>query len=296
MGIVVSVVLALLAAISNAVASVLQRLANVQEADTGSGGVRSLLHLLRNPIWLGGFAAVLASFGLQAGALDHGEVSLVQPLLLLELPITLVLASRVLGRSLPRGDWPAIAAMTAGVALLLFCLSPRGGKPVEVDGEAWSAGAVAVCVVLFLLLIAAARAAATGRAALLGVASGVSFAATAVLMAAALAHGLDHLFQQWQTYCMALAGLTAMVLLQEALRAGPLLVVQPGVTLSDPAVAILLGVALFGEQARAGPWLIGEVAGAAGVAWGTWRLSRSPVLDAEPDATRGAAAPAPTGG
>lgn len=277
----VTVLLAVLAALSNAVASVLQRLANRQEVGTGSGGLRGLVNLLRRRSWLLGFGAVLVSFGLQAGALSGGQVAAVQTLLLLELPVALVLGSRVFHRPLTRREWPAIAAMTVGVATLLICLSPRGGEPRQVDGFAWTLSGVAVGALLLVLLVLALRAERVLRAALLGAASGVTFAVTAVLMTAALADGWSRLLLTWQTYVMALAGLAALVLLQEALRSGRLLAVQPGVTLSDPSVAIIFGVLLFGETVRRGPWLAGDAAGAMLVAWGTWRLCHSPLLEDE---------------
>lgn len=275
----VTVLLAVLAALSNAVASVLQRLANREEAGSGSGWLRGLVNLLRRRSWQLGFGAVLVSFGLQAGALSGGQVAVVQTLLLLELPVALVLGSRVFHRRLTRQEWPAIAAMTAGVATLLICLSPHGGHPRQVDGFAWAVSGAAVGTVLLVLLVVALRAEKVLRAALLGVASGISFAVTAALMTAALAGGWSRLLVTWQTYGMAFTGLTALVLLQEALRSGRLIAVQPGVTLSDPSVAIVFGVLLFGETVRRGPWLVGDAAGAILVAWGTWQLSHSPLLE-----------------
>jgi hypothetical protein len=113
-----------------------------------------------------------------------------------------------------------------------------------------------------------------------GVGAGISFALTATFMSGALAEGVSWgLFVRWQTYLVAVAGITAMVTLQEGLQAGSLVLVQPGVTLADPVVAVVLGVLLFGERVRTGFWLVGAVVGAAGVAWGVLMLSRSPVAD-----------------
>ena len=63
----------------------------------------------------------------QATALSIGAVAQVQLIIILELPFTLVLASIVLGGPLNTREWTAIAAMTVGVALLLYMLEPRGG-------------------------------------------------------------------------------------------------------------------------------------------------------------------------
>ncbi len=273
-----SVLLAVLAAASNALASVLQRKANRDEAEVGSSGWRSLAHLLRRPLWLGGLSGVLVSFALQASALSLGALSLVQPVLSMELPLTLVLASRVFQRPLARRDWVAIFAMSGGLALLLLGLQPHGGDPARPSGTAWLLGAGTAGLLLLLLVVLAFASKGSSRAALLGMASGVSFALTAVFMSAGLAAGLPEAFTHWQTYLLALTGLVAMLLLQVALRTGSLVAVQPGVTLADPVVAILLGVLLFSEQVRAGVWLIADGAGALALAGGTFRLAYSPVF------------------
>lgn len=51
--------------------------------------------LAHEPIWFGGVLAVIVGFLLQASALGNGELSVVEPILVLELPATLILASRV---------------------------------------------------------------------------------------------------------------------------------------------------------------------------------------------------------
>lgn len=278
-----SVLLAVLAATSNALASVLQRKANRDEVADNGSGLRSIVHLLRRPLWLAGLAAVIASFGLQAGALASGELALVQPLLALELPLTIVLASWMFSRRLPRRNWLDILAMSGGLALLLLALLPQGGDPRHPGAVAWLAGAGGAGLLVLLLLGAARAATGSRRAALLGMASGVSFALTALFMSAALAGGLAGIFTRWQTYLVAVSGLVAMLLLQEALQAGSLVAVQPGVTLVDPVVAILLGVLLFHEQVRTGWWVLPEVAGAVAIGWGTLQLSRSSVVADEPE-------------
>jgi drug/metabolite transporter (DMT)-like permease len=283
-----SVALAVLAAASNACSSVLQREANKREVDAQRSGVAGLVHLLRQPLWLWGIAAVILSFLLQGAALDLGQLAEVQPLLSLELPMTLLLASRVFHRRMSRRTWADIVTMSAGMALFLVALSPSGGDPTSPDGRAWASASGVTGGVVVVLVVAGWRTRGASRAALLGVASGVSFALTAMFMDGTLGAGLSwDVFTRWQTYLVVAAGLTAMAVLQEALRAGSLVVVQPGVTLADPVVAVLLGALLFDEHLRVGPWLVAELAGAAAVAWGAIRLSRSPVVNEDDAAGAG---------
>jgi hypothetical protein len=67
-----------------------------------------------------------------------------------------------------------------------------------------------------------------------------------------------------------------MLLATHALAAGPLAASQPGFTILDPLWAGLLGVFLFSEHIRTGPWdLAGEALALALVVAGASGLSRS---------------------
>jgi drug/metabolite transporter (DMT)-like permease len=292
---VLTIVFALLAAATNALSSVLQRKANVREAQANRTGLAGLTDLLRQPPWLLGIAAMIASFVLQAAALRTGELSEVQPLMAMELPITLLLASIAFHQKLGRQAWGGIAGMTIGMAVFLFALQPSPGQPLRASGVAWAlstgvTGAVVVALAVLAFLLRGQR-----RAALLGAAAGVAFALTAVFMSAALASGVSwNLFSQWQTYLVVASGLCAVLLLQEGMQAGSLVAVQPGVTLVDPVVAVTLGVFLFQETVRAGGWIVVEALSAVAIGWAVVRLSRSPVAGEDPDADQGPGGQAPT--
>jgi len=74
-------VLALGAALANALTSVFQR-KGVQAAPAGTTLRLSLItYALRRGIWLAGFALMIVSFLLQAVALHFGRLSEVQPIL-----------------------------------------------------------------------------------------------------------------------------------------------------------------------------------------------------------------------
>jgi hypothetical protein len=117
------------------------------------------------------------------------------------------------------------------------------------------------------------------RAQLLGVASGMGFALSAVFISADLANGFGwFLLVQWQTYAMLGSSIVAMVCLQWGMQAGTLVAVQPGVTLADPVVAIALGTALFGESVRGGLWLVPAVIAGVAVVYEVFALSRSEAI------------------
>jgi drug/metabolite transporter (DMT)-like permease len=271
---VLTVLFALLAAATNAGSSVMQRQANRETAESQASGLRSITTLVQRPVWLAGMAMALLSFGFGAAALSAGQVSTVQLLMSLELPITLVLAARLFHRPLSKLDWAAVLAMTGGMVVLLTSLQPTGGTH-QVTALDWLLGIGVAAAVLVALLVIGRRKPGTPRAALFGVASGVSFALTAVFMSDALAPGLSWgLLARWQTYLVPVAGLGAILILQWAMQAGPLVAVQPGVTLADPLVAVVLGVQLFDERVRTGIWLFPELIAALAVVGGTFLLSR----------------------
>jgi uncharacterized membrane protein len=78
-------VLAVAAALSNALCSVFQRM-GVEDAPEESTMRLSLLaHAIRRGVWLLGFGFMICAFLLQAFALHIGRLSVVQPILTMEL-------------------------------------------------------------------------------------------------------------------------------------------------------------------------------------------------------------------
>jgi drug/metabolite transporter (DMT)-like permease len=314
--------LAVLAACANAASSVLQRKAG-RRIPTGQNlSPRLIWSLVHEPVWFGGVLAVTVGFLLQAAALGRGQLSLVEPVLVLELPATLLLATRVFHARLHRREWGSAAAMAAGLAALLYALSPSGGRPQDVRWYAWMI-AIGINLAFVAAMVACGRRGPAGQgphsgrrgsagprprsyqssalqAAVLAVGAGAAFGLTAALMksmTSAFARGMAALFSSWQLYAMVVAGIGAMFLVQFAMNAGRLVTAQPGLTLTDPIVSILWGVIVFDEQVRTGWFLVLAVAGGLVMACAVLVLARSPLLSGESarqerpdeDATRGSA-------
>lgn len=271
------ILLILAAAVMNAVASVCQRRASRDESDDRGGGVRLVLDLLQRPVWLAGITAMVAGFLLQAVALTVGGIALVQPLLVAELPLTLLLGSWVFHSGLHRRAWVAIGGLALGLAMFVFGLSPTGGDPGATPLALWLvAGGLVVAIVVALVLLA--RRLRASKAALLGVATGAAFGLVASLVAGAGAAwsdgGFGLLATSWQTYAAIVVGPLSFFLLQNALQAGSLVASQPGFTLVNPLVAVLWGILVFGEQPRGGAWFALTAAGACLITAATILLMR----------------------
>jgi drug/metabolite transporter (DMT)-like permease len=278
---VLGYVLAVAAAAMNAVAAVLQRKAERDEPTSRAFSVGLLLDVVRRPAWLTGIVAVVVSFAFEAVALTVSPVSVVQPLLVSELPMTLLLASIVFRRRIAARDWWSVAALAVGLAVFSFCLAPTGGRPLAAPLWAWIVGLTACLALSGVLTVAGSRTKGGRRAALLGLATGIGFGTTAVLVAAtgaAATGGIVPMLLTWQTYALVVIGPLSFFLLQNTLQAGALVASQPGMTLSNPLLAMAWGLAVFGEHARGGGWVAGEVVGMALIAAGTFTLVRSPVL------------------
>lgn len=292
-----SVVFALGAAFSNALATVLQRKAALTVPRSQGLRVGLLFDLLRRPVWLGGMLAVVGAAVCQAVALATGPLTVVQPLFVLELPLALMIATVVLHRRLPPRGWLAVTAVVAGLAVALAAASP--GNLTQVAPHRWVlALAVSVGAVVALSLAALRRPEGRARAACLGAATAICYAVTAALMKAST-HTLDEdgivaFFTAWETYAFAAAGVCALFLLENAMQAGPLVASQPALTLGDAAVSLALGITLYEEEVRSGWWLLPQLFGVVLIAAGVLALSRIPLtqsLVAPDESERGARVP-----
>ncbi|MFB0629314.1 DMT family transporter [Streptomyces sp. AB3(2024)] len=279
MGFVLPVLFALFAAFSNALATVLQRRASptVPQSDGFRFGL--VLDLLRRPVWIGGFLAVIAAGVGQAAALATGALSLVQPLFVLELPLALLIASLVGRNRLPGVLWLAVAAVVAGLGTVPVAASPTGNR-THVPLDRWVM-ALPACTAAVAVLAAAGLRRRPGRmrAGCLGAATAVCYALTAALMKSAVhalsEGGVGAFLTTWETYGFAASGICAVLLLEHAMQGGPLVASQPALTLGDAGVSVALGVLLYEEHLRTHWWLVPQLLGLALICAGVLALARS---------------------
>lgn len=275
-----SLALAVIAAGCNALSSVLQRRANREESLPF--GRRMLLDLVRRPMWLGGFLALIVSFVLQATALRFGPLASVEPVLAAELPLTLLLAGWVLGQRVSGADGATAVVMAAGLAAFLLGLGPSGGSVAQADAAPKVLATAATAGGITALVVLARNGPGRLAGAVYGAAAGSGFGLSAALMKISVASirsgHIAAVLGRWELYGMVVAGVAALVLVQAALRAGTLVAVQPGLTLLDPLVSVAWGTVVLGERVNGG-WMIGvAAAGAAVMVGAVVRMSRSTAL------------------
>ena len=217
----------------------------------------------------------------QAIALATGPVALVQPIFIIELPFTLLVASRLAHRTLPRMTWWAVGLVTVALGVGLAAAAPSGGG-TDASARVWAAALVVTGIFQAVVITVGVKARGNVRAAAFGLAAACGYALTATLLksaVAALDHGIGPFFSTWQLYATAVAGVGALFLLQNALQAGSLVYVQPPLTLGDALISSFYGVFVFGENVRTGGWLLAvEIVAVIAVAIGCIELSRSLAL------------------
>lgn len=285
----IEILLALVAGLFTASASVAQRAAAAPAPGELRFSWRLVVYLMRRPVWFFGILCMIGGFVFQLAALHFGGLSLVEPVIASELLFVFAyLALRHRGRVQAR-DWMAAGGMAASLGGFLYLADPSGGSTRNATADAWvlAAGAVvalaALAAGLSVVRLPGGRTPTPARkAALLSVSAGAMWGFVAAVikeLASHVAQGPSAVFANWSPYVLFLAGACAMFVVSNAFHAGPLAASQPGLTIVEPLVASLLGVSLFGEQVRHGPLeLAGEAALLMILVASVVLLSRSPMI------------------
>lgn len=251
----IAVVAALVAATCFASSTVTQhRAASTAPEDSGTG-VRLVLALLRQPLWLLGLVFGLAGAALQTVAVSQGALLVVQPLLVTGLLIALPLSVVVEGRRPATAEWVWAGAVVVGLAVFLVSAQPGGGSAVA------QAPALRVCVIAGAAAVVAAAALSRAgggryRALLLGLGGGTSLGLAGALLKEVTGRfevaGVLGALGSWPLWALLAAGATGVVLNQSSYRVGVLTASQPAITIAEPVAAAVVGAVAFGERLSAG--------------------------------------------
>jgi drug/metabolite transporter (DMT)-like permease len=290
----ISILFAVLTALCNGTASVLQRRAAANAPEEEALRLSLMLDLIRRPIWLAGILATTAAAVCQAVALATGPIAIVQPIFVIELPFTLLLGGLLFHSSFSRDIWQAVAAVAGGLALFLFSAAPSGGTD-SVSGGRWFLALLASGLFLAVTLGIGLRTRGNARAASFGLSAACGYALTAATLKDAMGrldHGAAALFTGWQLYATIALGAGSLFVLQNALQAGSLAASQPMLSIGDALISTSYGVTLFSESLRTGWWLIPQIAGMGLVLAGCIGLTRSKLADNMAERPKGRGMPA----
>jgi hypothetical protein len=285
----VTFILALLAAMAFGASVALQERAATCVPHVHALKVGLLMRLVQRPIWLLGLVASGLGFLLQALALRHGSLVVVQLVMTTTLIFALATVAFWAREPLRHAEWLAVGAIVAGLIGFLVFAAPDVDSVARASGKAWWTSAAIAVVAVGLPALSALRTAGGHRAARLGLAAGISNGFVAVLtkaFAQDLHEGVS-IVRDWPMWGLVAAGIPAVLLVQSVYQSGRLNVSLPIVVVVEPAVASLAGIVLFGEAITLdGTKTIGVVGSVVVTAVGLWWLAGHPRLAAMATAPR----------
>jgi drug/metabolite transporter (DMT)-like permease len=229
-----------------------------------------------------------AGWVLQAAALNHGPLVVVQSITTLSLVIALPLGTRVTHQRVGRRETAGAAAVLIGIVVFLSSGSPKGGNLHPAASAWWAAGLMSALLVGTTVFLGRRRRGAA-RALLYGSGAGIAFgfqAAVTKVFVGELGHGITVLLGSWTTYALIASALLGFALMQSALKTG---VLAPAISSSNAMTlfaSAILGTVVFGESLGHGggqlvPAIIGLGIAAAGI--GRLASAAAPASSAQPE-------------
>ena len=239
-----------MAAVAFAAGTVLQQRGTLR---TPAGDARFLVQILHEPVWLAGGGLQALGWTLQAAALDRGSLVVVQSLTTLSLVFALPLGAWLTDQHIGRTEIVGALAVVAGIVVFLSAGTPSGGTS-NPSATAWWTAIVVSAVLVVGPGVLATKQRGAARAALFGVAAGVSFglqAAVTKVFVNEIGHGVAHLLGTWSTYGLIVSALAGFVLQQSALKTGVLAAAMGASNASTLVWSVVLGFLVFDETMAA---------------------------------------------
>ncbi|WP_248966253.1 DMT family transporter [Sphaerisporangium perillae] len=261
-----------------------------QQHEAARSAEPSLRVLLRRPRWLLGGASIAVGGSLHIFALSIGPLTMVQPMGVASLLFALPIAAALHGRR-PTGREIAAACVVSIGLIGLVLLVPPSVKASTLTGSGAATMLAGTALTALLCFGLARRSAGAARAALLAVAAGVMYGATATITRV-LVEGPG--WNLWLLAVLPLPAVTALMLLQRAYatparrdasrdrrpRGEPgtnhFAVAFATLQVTDPLTAVTCGTLLLGEPLPANA--LAGVAAALLAGAGTVALARTTPL------------------
>ena len=221
----------------------------------GQESASHLLSLLREPRWVAAVVGDFLGFLLNAAALAAGPVVVVQPLVVLMLPVALIVGWMAGGPRPKSIDYLSSLAIVGGLSMFLILIGRPG------DGHAPRARWFALTVLVVLavgagLSLSARNRRPVVRGAAYGAAAGLFFGTLGVLvdgLSDVYVHrGFMGLISTGRGVIpligLIVLGVSGIVLTQVSFQVGQLAATLPANTAADPFAAVLIGALLLREH------------------------------------------------
>jgi drug/metabolite transporter (DMT)-like permease len=222
-------------------------------------GASQLVNMVTNPRWLGALAVVVCGFLLHVTAITMAPVTVIQPLGILAVPWSILMASKIHGHRITGRMWLAVGITLAGIVIFTSLAAANPAPEHNTHPEAVLRGSLVVygLSVVFIVLAVRGKSAlwrslwwATGGAFLFGLSSALIKALSVMLRAPGF---------MYSTWFWVLGGIFVVtlaaggLLIQQGYACGPAEVVVGSMDTTDPIVGVSFGLILLGEGARIGP-------------------------------------------
>jgi drug/metabolite transporter (DMT)-like permease len=248
--------LALIAAFLFALAAALQQKGALNLPTISLADPKSFVRLLGEKMWLIGTLALFTGYAFQAGALDRGRLSIIQPLLVTTVVFALPLGYFLTKQHVGRREVIGAVVILVGLALFVYFGDPAGGKDNASNAQ-WAITIGLISGFSVLLLIFGSGGGLTMKAAVYGTVAGVLFGLSSALTKPTLDYlhqSVSTMLSHWECYALAVAGVLGFVLQQVSLGTGRLAPSVATVSVANPVVGILIGMLLLDETLSRPAW------------------------------------------
>jgi drug/metabolite transporter (DMT)-like permease len=249
--------LALFAAFLFALAATLQQKGALNLPTISLADPMSLVRLLGQKMWLIGTLALFTGYLFQAGALDRGRLSIIQPLLVTTVVFALPLGYFLTRQHVGRREVLGAVVIIIGLGLFVYFGDPAGGNE-NASNSQWAI-TIALLSVLSVLLLVFGSGGLSKKAAVYGTVAGILFGLSSALTKPTLDYlheSVGTMLSHWECYALAVAGVLGFVLQQVSLGTGRLAPSVATVSVANPIVGILIGILLLDERLSRPGWHI----------------------------------------
>jgi drug/metabolite transporter (DMT)-like permease len=250
--------LALVAAFLFALAAALQQKGALNLPTISLAQPMSLVRLVGETTWLLGTLALFTGYLFQAGALDRGRLSVIQPLLVTTVVFALPLGYFLTKQHVGRREVIGAVVIIIGLGLFVYFGDPAGGNE-NASNLQWTITIGLLSLLSALLLVFGGSGGLSMKAAVYGTVAGILFGLSSALTKPTLDflhEGVGTMLSHWECYALAVAGVLGFVLQQVSLGTGRLAPSVATVSVANPLVGILIGTLILDERLSRPGWHI----------------------------------------
>ena len=248
--------LALIAAFLFALAATLQQKGALNLPTISLADPMSLVRLAGEKMWLLGTIALFTGYLFQAGALDRGRLSIIQPLLVTTVVFALPLGYFLTKQHVGRREVLGAITIIIGLGLFVYFGDPAGGNE-NASNTQWAIAIGLLSLLSVVLLVFGGGGGLSMKAAVYGTVAGILFGLSSALTKPTLDflhESVGTMLSHWECYALAVAGVLGFVLQQVSLGTGRLAPSVATVSVANPIVGILIGVLLLDERLSRPGW------------------------------------------